>query len=101
MLRAGMMAAGEMDIDRLIDRDALLAPCGDCLGVPLGVGGGEPAAAIAGAGDEARANRAGADREPDCLDCRGYCVDFIVGHAREQKVLPDREPDIAVAEFTG
>ena len=60
VLRAGVMAAGEMDIDRLIDRDAVFAPRGDLLGVALGVGGGEPAPAIAGAGDEAGADRAGA-----------------------------------------
>ena len=38
--------------------DARLAPARDLLGVALGVGGGEAAAGIAGAGDEAGADRA-------------------------------------------
>src|SRR5262245_55273113 len=52
MLRAGMMAAGEVDIDRRVECDARLAPTGDLLGMALGVGGGKLAAGIAGAGDE-------------------------------------------------
>src|SRR5579863_1167683 len=55
MLRAGVMAAGQMDVDRRIERHARLAPAGDVFGVTLGVGGGELATGIAGAGDEAGA----------------------------------------------
>ena len=57
VLRAGMMAAGEMDVDRRVERDARLAPRGDLLGVLLGVGGREAAAGRAGAGDEPGADR--------------------------------------------
>ena len=63
VLRAGVMAAGEMDVDRRVERDARLAPARDLLGVALGVGGGELAAGIAGAGDEAGADRVGLDRQ--------------------------------------
>src|SRR5262245_38944821 len=52
MLRAGMVAAGQMDVDRRVERNARLAPAGDLLGMALGVGGGKLAAGIAGAGDE-------------------------------------------------
>ena len=62
MLRAGMMAAGEMDVDRPVERNPRLAPARDLLGVALGVGGGELAAGIAGAGDEAGADRVGVSR---------------------------------------
>src|ERR1700677_402491 len=41
MLRAGMMAAGEMDVDGLVERDPVLAPARDILGMALGVGSGE------------------------------------------------------------
>src|SRR5215470_7184692 len=51
MLRAGMMASGEMDVDGAIERDAAFTPARDLLGVPLGVGGGELATDIAGAGN--------------------------------------------------
>src|SRR4029079_15779403 len=53
MLRAGVMAAGQMDVDRDIERNARFAPARDLFGVPLGVRGGELAAGIACAGDEA------------------------------------------------
>src|SRR3984893_49619 len=55
VLGAGVMAAGEMDVDRLIESDARLAPVGDRRGVPLGVGEREFAARVAGAGDGAGA----------------------------------------------
>src|SRR5580700_130115 len=55
VLGAGMVAAGEVDIDRRVDRNARLAPGGDVAGVALGVGGREFAAGVAGAGDEAGA----------------------------------------------
>ena len=57
------MAAGEMDVDRPVERDARLAPARDLLGVALGVGGRELAAGIAGAGDEAGADRARLGRQ--------------------------------------
>src|SRR5262249_12277690 len=41
MLRAGVMASGEMDVDRAVERDTAFAPARDLLGMPLGVGGGE------------------------------------------------------------
>src|SRR6478736_2836947 len=41
MLRTGVMAAGQMNIDRRVERDSLLAPRRNGLGVALGVGGGE------------------------------------------------------------
>src|SRR5262249_62386424 len=52
VLSAGVVATGEMDVDRRIERNARLAPARDLLGVPLGVGRRELAADIAGAGDE-------------------------------------------------
>src|SRR6202453_362198 len=42
--RAGVMAAGQMNIDRRVERNARVAPARDLLGVPLGVGGGNIAA---------------------------------------------------------
>ena len=83
VLRAGMMAAGEMDVDRAVELDARLAPARDLLGMALGVGGGEAAADIAGAGDEAGADRARAGREPERLDAADRVLD-PVGSARRR-----------------
>ena len=47
-----MMAAGEMDVERRLDRHAGFAPVADLGGVTLGVGGREFAAGVAGAGDQ-------------------------------------------------
>src|SRR5579863_7326021 len=43
MLRAGVGAAGEMDVERAVERNAGFAPLRDVVGVLLGVGHGEPA----------------------------------------------------------
>src|SRR4029077_5976942 len=63
MLRAGIRAAGEMNIERLIERNAALAPMRDRFGMPFGVGHGETATGIAGAGDETGADRGRFGRE--------------------------------------
>src|ERR1039458_6064701 len=68
MLRAGMMAAGQMDIDWRVERDARLAPARDLLGMPLGIGGGEFTAGIAGASDQPGADRIGFDRQTERFD---------------------------------
>ena len=98
MLRAGMMAAGEMDIDRPVEIDARLAPLRDLLGVPLGIGGRELAADIAGAGDQPGADRGRLGGQTERVDGGLRQRDLVVGDAGDQQVLPDRQPDIAVAE---
>ncbi len=98
VLRAGVMAAGEMDVHRRVERDARLAPRGDLLGLLLGVRGREAAAGRAGAGDEPGADRSRLRGQPERLD-RGFGErDLVVRHAGDQQVLPDREADIAVAQ---
>ena len=59
VLRAGMMAAGQMDVERLVDGDARFQPIDQFRGVALGVAGGELAAGVAGAGDQPAAERRG------------------------------------------
>ena len=68
MLRAGVMAAGQMNIDRRVERDARFAPAGDLLGMALGVRSGELAAGIAGAGDEPGADGVGGDGKAERFD---------------------------------
>src|SRR5262249_47160541 len=46
MLRTGIWAAGEMNIERGIERHAALAPLRDRFGMPLGVGHSKAAAGI-------------------------------------------------------
>src|SRR5205823_12229883 len=56
VLRAGVRAAREMDVDRSIERHARLAPLRDVLRVLFGIGKRKAAADIAGAGNEAGAD---------------------------------------------
>ena len=99
MLRAGMVATGEMDVDRGVDRDPRVAPVGDSGGVVLGVGKAELAAGAAGAGDQPGAEFRGFYRKADRLDGgRGQCH-LVVGHARDQQILPDRQADFAIAQI--
>src|ERR1700730_11423174 len=57
MLRAGIGAAGEMDVHGRIELHTRLAPPRNLLRVALGVEESKPAAGISGAGYEAGANR--------------------------------------------
>ena len=51
VLRAGVMAAGEMDVERRVEVDARLAPVADLGGMALGVGRRKLAAGVSRAGD--------------------------------------------------
>ena len=99
MLRAGMMTAGQMNIDRRVERNAGFAPARDLLGVALGVGGGKLAAGIAGAGDEAGADGVGLDGKAERFDALLRLRELLGRHAGDQQILPDREAQIAVAEL--
>src|SRR5260370_9694632 len=89
MLRAGMMAAGQMDIERGADRHPRLAPVADRGGMALGIGRRKLAAGIAGAGDQTGAYLRGLDLKANCFDRRNGKSDILVAHARYQKVLPN------------
>src|SRR3974377_342947 len=97
MLRAGVMAAGEMHVDRRVELHARLAPRSDFFGMALSVGGGEFATRIAGASDETRADRISLDRKAERCDTRLRLPELGAPHARDQEVLPNCEPYIAVA----
>ena len=101
MLRAGMVAPGEMDVEGRLDLDPALAPVADLGGMTLGVRGGEFAPLIAGAGDQAGADVGSLDGEAQLLDRGGGQRDIVVAYAGDQQVLPDREADLAVAEIAG
>ena len=62
VLRAGMMAAGDVDIERRVDIDARLAPVADLGGMALGVRRRKPATGIAGAGNQPGPDLRGFDR---------------------------------------
>ena len=59
MLGAGVVAAGEVDVDGLIKGDFLVEVGGEVDGVSFGVGGGVFTAGAAGAGDEAAGDGGG------------------------------------------
>src|SRR5436305_738229 len=91
VLRAGVMAASEMDVHRRVERDARLAPRGDLLSLLLRVRGGEAAAGRTGTGDEAGAHCAGFRGEAERRDGRLRERNLLVRHARDQQILPHRE----------
>ena len=53
VLRAGMVTAGQVNVERAIDRRTVFAILDDVVGMALGIGSRELAAGIAGAGDDA------------------------------------------------
>src|SRR6185437_9460847 len=95
-----MMTDCQMDIDWHIKRKLRFAPARNVFGVAFGIRGREFAAGIAGTGDQTVSYRASFDREAKCLYPRQRRLQFFRRHAGDQEILPDREADIAVAEFT-
>ena len=96
-----MVAAGQVDVDRLVDVEERIEVVGDGERVAFRVRHRELAAAIAGAGDEPGAHRRGLPGEAAGLDAAFAGLEPVVGHAGDEEVLPDGEPDIAVAEILG
>src|SRR5207237_6784785 len=82
MLCAGMMATGDVYVERRVDVDARLAPVADLGGMTLGVRCRKPAAGIAGAGDQPGTNLRGLDREPDLPDRGDRKLDVLITQAR-------------------
>src|ERR1700691_6555887 len=93
------MATGQMNIDRRVERYTRVAREGDLLGMALGVGGGKFAAGIAGARDQAGANGVGGNRKTKRLDARRSGGKIFAGDAGDQKILPNREANFAVAKL--
>src|SRR5262249_58408170 len=73
VLGAGVVTPGEMDVDRCVDRYSRLAPGCDLVGVALGIGSRKLASGIAGAGDEAGAQRVRPRAQAKRLDGGASC----------------------------
>jgi hypothetical protein len=75
VLGAGIRAAGEVNVHRRVEfLQPGFAPSRDIVGMAFGVGQREATAGIAGAGDEAGADRGCLVGEADCFDrCLGFC----------------------------
>src|SRR5688572_29350062 len=67
----------------------------------LGVRGGELAAGVAGAGDQAAADGARLDAQTESVDGGDADADIAVGDVGDQEVLPHGQPDRAAAEALG
>src|ERR1700691_782952 len=70
MLRAGMVTAGKMDVQRRVEYNPRLAPVADLGAVALGIGRRELAAGIAGTGNQPGADLRCLDRQSDRLNSR-------------------------------
>ena len=78
VLRAGVMAAGQVNIDRTVERHAGLAPAGDVFCMALCIRRRELAAAVAGAGDQAGADRRSGNRKLQGLDRGLHWIGVVV-----------------------
>ena len=67
----------------------------------LGVRRGKLAAGIAGTGHQSSADIGRLDRQAKFFDRHGRQRKIIVAHARDQQVLPDRQPNLAITEIVG
>jgi len=80
------------------ERDARFAPARDFLGMAFGVGGREFAAGVAGTGDEAGTNGVRLDGQTESFDLLPGGRETFGRNAGDQQVLPNGEPEIAIAE---
>src|SRR5471030_1115923 len=69
MLGTGMMAAGQVNIDRSVELHPRLAPARDLVCMPFGVGRGELASSIAGTSNKASADRGCLGRKTKLFNC--------------------------------
>ena len=102
MLGAGMVAAGQVDVDRLVERRA--APRGGRRSPARGAlvsDAGELAAGVAGAGDQAGADAGRVPVSPRASMRRFAVLDVGLGDVGDQQVLPDGQADRAAAESLG
>src|SRR4029079_18496413 len=101
MLGAGVMATSKVDVDRRVEGDPGFAAPRNFLGVAFGVGGGELASRVAGAGNQTGADRVGRNRQPQSLDPFPGSIEIRRCDARDEQVLPDCEAEVAITELAG
>jgi len=101
VLGAGVMAAGEVDVEGLVKGDFFVEVVGEEDRLAFGVGGGVFAAGVAGAGDESSGDGGGGVGESGGFD-RGLGVgEFFVRDVWDDEVLPGGEADLAGAKLFG
>ena len=101
MLRTGMMAAGEVNVDGGVEREAGVEIIGDFQTVFFGVGVGEFAAGAARAGHQRAAHAAGRPVQTDCFQLFLDRLNVGCGNIADEQVLPDGETDRTAAVPVG
>jgi len=84
-----------MDVHRSIQRHPRIQPLHELQRMALGIGGRELAVAIAGAGDESTAQRAGAPVEADFGQGLLHGFDIGLGDVRQDETLPNGQAHLA------
>ena len=101
VLRTGIRAAGEMNVERRVDLQARIEMIGDCESVALGIARRELAARIAGAGDDSGTNRRCLGTQADCRQGHRHRSAIGFRDVRYDQVLPWREANRATAIALG
>ncbi len=102
MLAAGVGAAGDVELDLLVEGGEAIFHLGDePLREGLGFGDGELAELGSGAGDGAAPEGGDVDVEVDGVEFGDECVDAAVGDVGDEDVLGDGGAEVAVAELLG
>src|SRR5437879_2071537 len=96
MLRAGVRAAAQVNVDRLVKLDAFFEIVGQFKRVAFGVRGRELAIGIASAGDQSASHVRLLPVQSHFHERLFDSFDKRVGELRNDEILPDGEPD-----FTG
>jgi hypothetical protein len=102
VLAAGVGAAGDVELDLLIEAGEAILHLGDePLGEALGLGDGELAELGAGAGDGAAPEGGDIDLEAEGVEGDDQLRGAVVRHVGDEDVLHDGAAELAVAELVG
>src|SRR5215831_4216803 len=98
MLCAGIWAAGQMNVDRLVERQSRVEVFDQRQPVPFGVAKREFATHVSGAGDDAATDRASGGFQAERLYRRDGLPEPRSRDVRDQQILPYRQPQRAGSE---
>src|SRR5438552_7705293 len=101
MLSAGIRAASEVDVDGLIELEALFQVLDQVESVALGIGLGRFAVAVTGAGHHP-AHRVRLPRGDASFFERAFeCLNEGIGHIRDYQILPHRKANFSTGVAIG
>src|SRR6266702_4026119 len=98
MLRTGVWAAGDVQVDRLLNLEAFVEQACERNSMRFRIGGSITAASVSGARDRSTEHATCGEVEPDSQYCLLRGIEVLLRDVGNHEVLPHRQPNLAAAE---